>query len=157
MKQICVYYFHSCWSLGFLSSEVPVLSISSIWLSDSLCRSQRRRLRFRVRKVSWRRKWQPTPVFFPGKSHGQRSLAGYSPWGHKGSDMTEQLSNKEPHAVMSKVLPTHGQPLNLSCNLARWSQVSDSTLAACPHHLRNLSGGRGKRCLVSHSSLEILI
>ena len=31
----------------------------------------------------WRRKWQPTPVFLPGKSHGQRSLAGYSPWGHK--------------------------------------------------------------------------
>ena len=35
-----------------------------------------------VRKISWRRKWQPTPVFLPGKSHGQRSL-GYSPWGHK--------------------------------------------------------------------------
>ena len=31
----------------------------------------------------WRRKWQPTPVFLPGKSHGHRSLAGYSPWGHK--------------------------------------------------------------------------
>ena len=35
-----------------------------------------------VRKIPWRRKWQPTPVFLPGKSHGQRSLAGYSPWGH---------------------------------------------------------------------------
>ena len=33
-----------------------------------------------VRKISWRRKWQPTPVFLPGKSHGQRSLADYSPW-----------------------------------------------------------------------------
>ena len=33
-----------------------------------------------VRKIPWRRKWQPTPVFFPGDSHGQRSLAGYSPW-----------------------------------------------------------------------------
>ena len=36
-----------------------------------------------VRKIPWRRKWQPTPVFLPGKSHGQRSLVGYSPWGHK--------------------------------------------------------------------------
>ena len=36
-----------------------------------------------------RRKWQPTPVFLPGGSYGQRSLAGYSPWGHKESDMTE--------------------------------------------------------------------
>ena len=39
-----------------------------------------------------RRKWQPTPVFLPGESHGQRSLAGYSPWGHKESDTTEQLT-----------------------------------------------------------------
>ena len=36
----------------------------------------------------WRRKWQPTPVFLPGKSHGQRSLAGYSPWCRKELDMT---------------------------------------------------------------------
>ena len=41
--------------------------------------------------VWWRRKWQPTPVFLPGESHGQRSLVGYSPWGHKESDMTERL------------------------------------------------------------------
>ena len=37
----------------------------------------------------WRRKWQPTPVFLPRKSHGQRSLAGYSPEGPKEWDMTE--------------------------------------------------------------------
>ena len=43
----------------------------------------------RVRKIPWRRVWQPTPVSLPGESHGQRSLAGYSPWGHKESDMTE--------------------------------------------------------------------
>ena len=34
-----------------------------------------------VGKIPWRRKWQPTPVFLPGKSHGQKSLVGYSPWG----------------------------------------------------------------------------
>ena len=39
----------------------------------------------------WRRKWQPTPVFLPGKSDGQRSLVGYSPWGRKESDTTEGL------------------------------------------------------------------
>ena len=37
----------------------------------------------------WRRKWQPTSVFLPGEFHEQRSLVGYSPWGHKESDMTE--------------------------------------------------------------------
>ena len=42
-----------------------------------------------VGKIPWRRKWQPNPVFLPGKSHGQRSLAGYSPWGCKESDTTE--------------------------------------------------------------------
>ena len=41
-----------------------------------------------VRKIPWSRKWQPTPVFLLGEFHGQRSLAGYSPWGHKESDMT---------------------------------------------------------------------
>ena len=44
-----------------------------------------------VGKIPWRRKWQPTPVFLPGKSHGQRSLAGCSPWGRKESDTTEWL------------------------------------------------------------------
>ena len=39
--------------------------------------------------ILWRRKWQPTPVFLPGESHGQRSLAGYSPWGRKELDTTE--------------------------------------------------------------------
>jgi len=39
----------------------------------------------------WRRKWQSIPVLLPGKSHGQRSLVGYSPWGRKESDTTEQL------------------------------------------------------------------
>ena len=43
------------------------------------------------RRSPWRRKWQPTPVFMPEESHGQRSLIGYSPWGHKESDMTERL------------------------------------------------------------------
>ena len=39
-------------------------------------------------KIPWRRTWQPTAVFLPGESHGQRSLVGYSPWGHKESNMT---------------------------------------------------------------------
>ena len=42
-----------------------------------------------VGKIPWRRKWQSTPVLLPGKSHGQRSLVGYNPWGHKELDTTE--------------------------------------------------------------------
>ena len=45
-----------------------------------------------VRKNSWRREWLPTPVFLPGESHGQRSLVGCSPCGHKESDTAERLT-----------------------------------------------------------------
>ena len=41
---------------------------------------------------AWRKKWQPTAVFLPRKAHGQRSLADYSPWSHKVSDMTEHTT-----------------------------------------------------------------
>ena len=44
-----------------------------------------------VGKIPWRRKWQSTPVLLPGKSHGQKSLVGYSLWGCKESDTTERL------------------------------------------------------------------
>ena len=43
-------------------------------------------------KIPWKRKWQPIPVSLPGEFHGQRSLAGYSPWGHKEFDLTEWLT-----------------------------------------------------------------
>ena len=64
------------------------------WLSgkESTCQCRSfRRCGFNpwVRKIPWRRKWQSTPVFLP-RTHGQRSLAGHSPWGHKVSDTTEQ-------------------------------------------------------------------
>ena len=45
-----------------------------------------------VGNIPWRREWLPTPMFLPGKFHGQRSLMGYSPWGHKEPDMTEWLT-----------------------------------------------------------------
>ena len=51
----------------------------------------------RNKGVCWRRTWQPTPVFLPGESHGQRSLVGYSPWGSKDSDMTESHTHTHTH------------------------------------------------------------
>ena len=44
--------------------------------------------------MKWNMKWQPTPVFLLGKSHRQRNLAGYSPWGHKESDTTEHTQTQ---------------------------------------------------------------
>ena len=51
-----------------------------------------------LRKIPWRRKWQHTPIFLPGESHGQRSLAGYSPWSPKELDMSDRLTQGHgPH------------------------------------------------------------
>ena len=63
----------------------------------------------------WRREWPSTPVFFPGEFHGQRSLVGYSPWGHKESDTAERLIH-----IMKKII--------------KWSQfssVAHSCLTPC--------------------------
>ena len=59
-----------------------------------------------------RRQRQPTPVLLPGKSHGRRSLVGCSPWGHKESDMTEQI---HIHFSLSCVGEGNGNPLQCSC------------------------------------------
>ena len=48
-----------------------------------------------VGNIRWRRAWQFTPIPLPGESHGQRNLAGYSPWGRRGSDTTEWLSTQD--------------------------------------------------------------
>ena len=52
-----------------------------------------------VRKICWRREWQPTPVFLPGEFHGQRSLVGYSPWGCKELDTTEWITHTHTVAL----------------------------------------------------------
>ena len=69
------------------------------WLSGKECRSCRKhRINPWVKKILWRRKWQPIPIFLPEKSHGQRSLVGCSPWGHKESDMNE--ATKHEYSIM---------------------------------------------------------
>ena len=64
-----------------------------------------------VKKIYWRREWQPAPVFLPGKSHGRRILVGYSPWGHKESDRLSdftscgtQLYNHRIFNMLSKLM-----------------------------------------------------
>ena len=59
-----------------------------------------------------RRKWHPTPVLLPGKSHGRRSLVGYSPWGREESDMTKRLHS---HFSLSCIGEGNGNPLQRSC------------------------------------------
>ena len=65
-----------------------------------------------TRLDSWRRQWHPTPVLLPGKSHGWRSLVGWSPWGRSESDMTERLHF---HFSPSCIGEGDGNPLQYSC------------------------------------------
>ena len=88
-----------------------------------------------VRKILWRRKWQPTLVFLPGKSRGQRRLGGYSPWGHKESGTTEQLKVKVKVAQLS---PTLWDPMDytvreiLQARILRWVAFSFSRGSSQP-------------------------
>ena len=71
-ETVIIYRWHDC---------TPVAQ-----LVKTACQCKRRKRRgFNpwIGKIPWRREWHPTPVFLPGKFHGQRSLVGYSPWGHK--------------------------------------------------------------------------
>ena len=67
------------------------------WLrgKESACQCKRYGFNSWIGKIPWRRKWQPTPVFLPRKSHGQRSLAGYSPWGCK--RVGHNLATRQQH------------------------------------------------------------
>ena len=98
------WHFSSSTNTWQLSHTIFIIRYVSLFLlgfpggdtgKEPTCQCRRhKRLGFDpwVGKSPWRRAWQLTPVFLPGESHGQRSLAGYSPWSLKESDTTEQLS-----------------------------------------------------------------
>ena len=87
----CIYFLNHCQVLVLDRQMNHFQGLDKQRRSGSV---QCRRLWFNpwVRKLPWRREWLSTPVFLPGEFHGQRSLAGYSPWGHKESDTTELLT-----------------------------------------------------------------
>ena len=66
---------------------------------ETSCQCRRNEFHPWVRKIPWRRKWQPSAVFLPGESHGQRNLAGYSPQGLKESDTTEATEHVCTHKL----------------------------------------------------------
>ena len=82
--QVCTAYVYSVFCF------LPIFGTSGSASTCQCSRLKRHGFNFCMGKVPWRRKWQPTPVFLPGKSHGRRRLMGYSPWGRKES-VTERL------------------------------------------------------------------
>ena len=84
-----------------------------------------------VRKIPWNRKWEPTPVFLPGESHGQRSLANYSPWGLEESDSFFFLSLAL--GERSRVQRPKGQDTRETRAQEHWRQGSYKVLAKSAH------------------------
>jgi len=89
-----------------------------------------------IGKIPWRRKWQPTPGFLPGKFHGPRSLAGYNTWGHKESD-TKRLKQQQQCVIerIYHILLTHSSVDDISDILLLDTYPRD--MKTCPH--KNLS------------------
>ena len=104
-----IYYFQ--WNINYLR----LLG----WFTgkESDCQCRRHRFDPWVRNMPWRRKWQSTAVFLPGKSHGQKALACYSPWGYKQSDTTERLGM---HTCMNSSICGHVEGLRVYH--AEWSK-----------------------------------
>ena len=92
-------------------------------------------------KTPWRRKWQPTPVFLPGQSHGQRSPRGYSPRGRKESDTTEGQQARSYLQVarlkLHKGLPSHLE----KCPLCALKAASANSLFGVRGHNQSLAQG----------------
>ena len=123
--------------------------------------------------LSWRRKWQPTAVFLPGESHGGRSLAGYSPWGRRESDMTERRLH-QMHRREANIFPGpfvlwttdffiregNGTPLQYSClenprdGRAWWAAVYG--VAQSWTRLKRLSSSSSSSSIFSCSFISML-
>jgi len=100
-----------------------------------------------------RRQWHPTPVLLPGKSHGQRSLVGCSPWGREESDTTERLHF---HFSLSRIGEENGNPLQCSCleNLgdggAWWGAVYGVAQSQTRLNRLSSSSKNGMKILLKH-------
>ena len=151
-----------------LSPELPR------WLSgkEFACQCRRhKRCRFNpwVGKIPWKRKWQPTPVFLPGKSHVQRSLVGYSPPGHKESDTTEhscRTAKPVHHSCWAHALqllkPVHSRaPASQQEKPPQWEACMLQLESRPPHcnqrkHMQQQRLGTAKnkkffkKCVLSH-------
>ena len=103
--------------------------------------------------LPWRRQWQQTPVLLPGKSHGQRSLVGYSPWSREESDTTERLHF--PFSL-SCTGEGNGNPLQCSClenprdGRAWWAAVNG--VAQSQKRLKRLSSSSSNLPIVSDNT-----
>ena len=92
----------SIWCRTEVSYQQPWWASLVVQTVKNLPVMQETRVHPWIGKIPWRRKWHPTPVFLPGEFHGQRSLWGCNPEGHKESDTTEQLIHNQQQASLPR-------------------------------------------------------
>ena len=116
----------------------------------STCQCRRHGFNSWVRKIPWRRKWQPTPVCLPGKFHGQRILPEYSPWGCKELDTTEHTA----HPLLGRGQEsgnshnTDGKRTSISLSEGKWTR---------PSHILSVQMMSNNNYLLGSLQLQIFI
>ena len=115
----------------FVGLYFAAWEVIKTWLSgkESASHCRRHGLNPWVRKIPWRRKWQPTLGFMPGETHGQRSLMGYSLWSCQEPDMTEHKHEKEKIWQLSWV---RCQELRPKCSAWQSSTLSSELQGFSP-------------------------
>ena len=136
------------------SESSPTTQSLPWWLSGKESTWQCRRHGFNLwlRKIPWRSKWQPTPVLLPGKSHGQKSLVGYSSWGHKELGMAEHTctsTSPQPKRWTWKSMRAPGDRTSSQLNSGRrrTREVYTPSPPCRPGFARSPGECRGQQCL----------
>ena len=107
-----------------------------------------------IGEIPWRRKWQCTPVFLPRESHGQRSLLGYGPWGHKESDKTAVMAQRARELGWSTATAArHITTRSASFLHSKRSSSTDSYF--CRWHNMPLGASQGFACSLESSSTTL--
>ena len=134
---------------------------------ESACNAGDLGLILGLRKIPCRRAWQSTPIFLPGGSHGQRSLVGYSPWGHKVSDTTEWLKccyNTATWAIVLLCLKSL-MPTTCACSVMsdclqlhglQWNFPGKNTGARCHFLLQGIFPTQGSNPHLLHWQADSL-
>ena len=147
LPKSCFTYFHTLSSIsGAYIYDLPTCTSGFPWWLSSkerACQCRRRGLDPWVRKIPWRRKWQPTPLFLCGKSHAQRTLEGYSPWDRK--RVRHNLATKQQRTTStSKILTLKNHPSDLNVypfpsSILHKLHPNDQALKSCPISILTLS------------------
>ena len=128
VKFSCIYYMTLCLVVYTIRLYVSRASLVAWKIKNLPAMLWRSRFDPWVGKIPWRRDWQPTPVFLPGKSHGQRNLAGYSPRGRKESDTTERPTLSTFHTLYNSVFKVKNKTLvgKRDSNKYKWLERNTS-------------------------------